>query len=184
MGYRLSKIYTRTGDQGTTALADGKRLDKDHNCIHAFGDVDELNSLLGILIAHDIDKQIKEYLLSIQHRLFDIGGEIALPNHNIIKQQHVASVEQLIDKYNANLPPLKEFILPGGSIDAAICHSARAVCRRAERQLVSLHKEQTINKISLQFLNRLSDLLFIFARVLARSNNGQEVYWKKEQAQQ
>lgn len=179
MGYRLSKIYTKTGDQGTTSLADGKRLEKDHNYIHALGDIDELNSLLGVLIAHDIDGQIKNHLLAVQHTLFDIGGEIALPNHNMINKEQVISLEKLIDEYNANLPPLKEFILPGGSIPAAICHSARAVCRRAERQFVSLHKEQTINKILLQFLNRLSDLLFIFARVLARSQNGKEIYWQK-----
>lgn len=181
MGYRLSKIYTRTGDQGTTALADGNRLEKDHSCIHAFGDIDELNSLIGVLIAHDIDKKIKDHLLSVQHALFDIGGEIALPNHNVINKEHVILLEKLIDAYNANLPPLKEFILPGGSISAAICHSARAVCRRAERQLVSLQKKKTINKISLQFINRLSDLLFVLARVIARSQNGKEVFWQKQQ---
>ena len=180
MGHRLSKIYTRTGDDGSTGLADGSRIEKDAGRINTFGDVDELNSLLGLLIANGIDEKMKAYLLDIQHVLFDLGGELAIPDSEMVDESRVEYLEQIIDEYNALLPPLKEFILPGGSIPAATCHTARSVCRRAERQLVSLSREMTINKPSLRFLNRLSDLLFVFARTLARDEGGQEIYWQSE----
>ncbi len=180
MGNRLTKIYTKTGDDGTTGLADGSRIEKNSLRTSAIGDVDELNSLLGLLAAHDIEPEIKSVLLDIQHVLFDLGGEIAIPDSEMLNESRVQYLEKIIDEYNASLPPLKEFILPGGSIPAATCHYARTVCRRAERQLVSLSKEISVNKNSLKFLNRLSDLLFVFARTLARSEGSQEVYWQSE----
>jgi cob(I)alamin adenosyltransferase len=180
MGHRLSKIYTKTGDDGTTGLADGSRINKDDSRVNTFGDIDELNSLLGLLIANDIDKKIKGYLLDIQHVLFDIGGELAIPDSVIVDEVRVQYLEKIIDEYNTSLPPLKEFILPGGSVPAATCHYARTVCRRAERQFVSLSREISTNDFSLMFLNRLSDLLFVFARTLARSDGGEEIYWQNE----
>jgi len=180
MGNRLTKIYTRTGDSGSTGLADGSRADKDSLRISAIGDVDELNSILGLLIANDIDAQMKVYLLDIQHVLFDLGGELVVPDSEMVTETRVEYLEKIIDEYNASLPPLKEFILPGGSIPAATCHTARAVCRRAERQLVGLSREISVNQASLKFLNRLSDLLFVFARTLARSGDGQEILWKSK----
>jgi cob(I)alamin adenosyltransferase len=180
MGNRLSKIYTKTGDDGTTGLANGSRINKDDSRVDTFGDVDELNSLLGLLIANDIDKKIKDYLLDIQHVLFDIGGELAISDSVIVDKVRVQYLEKIIDEYNASLPPLKEFILPGGSVSAATCHYARTVCRRAERQFVSLSREISTNEFSLMFLNRLSDLLFVFARTLARSDGGEEIYWQSE----
>ncbi len=178
MGHRLSKIYTKTGDDGATGLADGSRIDKDSTCVNAFGDIDELNTILGLLIANNTDKRINDYLLDIQHVLFDLGGELAIPYSVTIIESRVEYLEKIIDEYNSSLPPLKEFILPGGSVPAATCHIARAVCRRAERQLVSLSREISINQVSLKFLNRLSDLLFVFARVLARSKGAEEIYWQ------
>jgi len=180
MGNRLTKIYTKTGDSGSTGLADGSRADKDSLRISVIGDVDELNSLLGLLAAHDIDDSIKTILLDIQHVLFDLGGELAIPDSEMVTEARVEYIEKIIDEYNASLPPLKEFILPGGSVPAAVCHTARAVCRRAERQLVGLSKEISINEVSLKFLNRLSDLLFVFARTLARSEGGEEIYWQSD----
>ncbi len=180
MGNRLTKIYTKTGDSGSTGLGDGSRTDKDSLRISVIGDVDELNSLLGLLIAIDIDERIKACLLDIQHVLFDLGGELAIPDSKIVTEPRVEYLEKIIDKYNESLPPLKEFILPGGSVPAAVCHTARAVCRRAERQLVGLSKEISVNEVSLKFLNRLSDLLFVFARILARSEGGEEIYWQSD----
>jgi len=180
MGNRLTKIYTKTGDNGSTGLADGSRADKDSLRISVIGDVDELNSLLGLLTAHDIDDSIKKILLDIQHVLFDLGGELAIPDSEMVTEARVEYLEKIIDEYNASLPPLKEFILPGGSVPAAVCHTARSVCRRAERQFVGLSKEISINTVSLRFLNRLSDLLFVFARTLARSEGGEEIYWQSD----
>ena len=180
MGNRLTKIYTKTGDSGSTGLADGSRTDKDSLRISVIGDVDELNSLLGLLAAQNIDELIETILLDIQHVLFDLGGELAIPDSEMVTEAHVEYLEKIIDEYNASLPPLKEFILPGGSVPAAVCHTARAVCRRAERQLVALSKEISVNEISLMFLNRLSDLLFVFARTLARSEGGEEIYWQSD----
>ena len=180
MGNRLTKIYTKTGDSGLTGLADGSRTEKDSLRISVIGDVDELNSLLGLLIAINIDEEIKVCLLDIQNILFDLGGELAIPDSEVITEARVQYLEKIIDQYNASLPPLKEFILPGGSVPAAVCHTARAVCRRTERQLVGLSREISINNVSLKFLNRLSDLLFIFARTLALSEGGKEIYWQSE----
>jgi len=180
MGNRLTKIYTKTGDSGSTGLADGSRTDKDSLRIAVIGDVDELNSLLGLLIAIDIDERIKGYLLDIQHVLFDLGGELAIPDTQMVTEANVEYLEKIIDEYNSSLPPLKEFILPGGSVPAAVCHTSRAVCRRAERQLVGLSKEISVNEVSLKFLNRLSDLLFVFARTMVRSEGGEEIYWQSD----
>ena len=180
MGNRWTKIYTKTGDSGSTGLADGSRTDKDSLRISVIGDVDELNSLLGLLAAQNIDELIETILLDIQHVLFDLGGELAIPDSEMVTEAYVEYIAKIIDEYNASLPPLKEFILPGGSVPAAVCHTARAVCRRAERQLVALSKEISVNEISLMFLNRLSDLLFVFARTLARSEGGEEIYWQSD----
>lgn len=177
MGNRLSKIYTRTGDQGTTGLADGSRVDKDSDRVQAMGDVDELNSHIGHILLHSLDKEVTDCLTNIQHALFDIGGEMAIPEYVAVTEDYVTSLEQMLDKLNANLPPLKEFILPGGGPAAIACHLARTVCRRAERRLVTLARNESVNLESRRYLNRLSDLLFVLARVLARGDSG-EVYWK------
>ena len=177
MGNRLSKIYTRTGDQGTTGLADGSRVDKDNDRVQAMGDVDELNSHIGAILLHPLDAGIAESLTDIQHALFDIGGEMAIPEYAAVTEDYVASLEDMLDKLNADLPPLKEFILPGGGPAAIACHLARTVCRRAERRLVTLARAESVNHESRRYLNRLSDLLFVLARVLARDDTG-EVYWK------
>jgi cob(I)alamin adenosyltransferase len=180
MGNRLSKIYTKTGDQGETGLGDGSRIDKTAERVAAMGDVDELNSLIGILIEQDISDDIVEQLQDIQHVLFNLGGELSIPGAELVLEEHVQKLEGLIDKYNEELPPLKEFILPGGSQAAATCHLARAVCRRAERSVISLAKTDAINRNSQIYLNRLSDLFFVFARIIARQAGGKEVYWQKE----
>jgi cob(I)alamin adenosyltransferase len=182
MGYRLSKIYTRTGDKGTTGLGDGRRVDKDSARIEAIGTIDELNCLIGILITQNPPEEITQLLTGIQHRLFDLGGELAMPGHSVLSEQSVTDLEQHLDQLNAELPPLQEFILPAGNPLAASCHHARAVCRRAERRLIQLTKEETeqVNRNALKYLNRLSDLLFVIARILARQNGGKEVYWNKE----
>lgn len=181
MGYRLSKIYTRTGDKGTTGLGDGRRVEKDSTRIEAIGTVDELNCLIGILITQSPPEEISRLLTEIQHRLFDLGGELAMPGYSVLSEQSVTDLEQQLDRLNAELPPLQEFILPAGNLLAASCHHARAVCRRAERRLTQLAKdeEEQVNRTGLKYLNRLSDLLFVVARVLARQNGGEEVYWRK-----
>lgn len=177
MGNRLSKIYTRTGDQGTTGLADGSRVDKDSDRVQAMGDVDELNSHIGSILLHPLDQEVVACLTDIQHALFDIGGEMAIPEHTAVSADYVSALEQMLDKLNADLPPLKEFILPGGGAPAIACHLARTVCRRAERRLVTLARNESVNQQSRRYLNRLSDLLFVLARVLAHGDTG-EVYWK------
>ena len=177
---RLTKIYTRTGDTGSTGLADGSRIAKQNARIQAIGDIDELNSVLGLLRAQtDITPPIDDMLQSIQHRLFDIGGELALPNQTLAQATWVTKLEHWLDGLNNNLPPLQEFILPGGSLAAAQCHQARSVCRRAERTLWQLATQETVNNLSLCYLNRLADLLFVIARTLARQNGQQEVTWEK-----
>jgi len=179
MGNRLSKIYTRTGDDGTTGLGDGTRVAKDDSRVEAYGTLDELNSVLGILLAEKLPEDITADLEPIQHELFDLGSEFCLPGYTAITAEHVQRLETLLDKYNETLPPLKEFILPGGSRAAALCHLARTVCRRAERRAWTLHKQHPQNPESIKYLNRLSDLLFVMARVIARQE-GQEVLWKHE----
>ena len=177
MGNRLSKIYTRTGDKGTTGLGDGSRVDKDNLRVETFGTVDELNSMVGLILASEIDDSVRACLTRTQHELFDLGGELCMPGYTLVPEACVDQLETDLDRFNEDLPPLKDFILPGGSESAARCHLARTVCRRAERLMVSLAKVEDINEISLRYLNRLSDLLFVIARVLARANGGKEVIW-------
>lgn len=177
MGHRLSKIYTRTGDKGSTGLGGGVRVDKDHARVEAFGTVDELNSVIGMLLACELPDAIRAVLDDVQNDLFDVGSELAQPGRELIPAAYVERLEQVLDGFNADLPPLKEFILPGGGVAAAHCHLARTVCRRAERRVVTLARSETINNDSLRYLNRLSDLLFVLARVLARADRG-EVLWQ------
>lgn len=181
MGHRLSKIYTRTGDDGTTGLGDGSRVEKDHLRVEAYGTVDELNSAIGMVLAEtNIPQELQEWLQSIQHDLFDLGSELCVPGYNAIKAEHITTLEENLDKMNADLPMLKEFILPGGNRAASICHLARTICRRAERRVHTLAKEETINELGLKYLNRLSDFLFVACRVLARVDGGKEVLWNRE----
>lgn len=178
MGNRLSKIYTRTGDKGTTGLGDGKRLGKAHPQVVAIGDTDELNSQLGIVISELGNGELTDLLSTIQHRLFDLGAELSLPPGEVrIQQQDTELLEQAIDRFNAGLPPLKEFILPGGSKAAAQCHLARAICRRAERSLVGLNDVQPVSEFAMSFLNRLSDLLFVLARFINLESNHPDILW-------
>ena len=181
MGHRLSKIYTRTGDKGETALGDGSRLEKDHIRIEAIGTVDELNSIIGMILANDIAKEISTCLNKVQHQLFDLGGELCIPGHVALNETYTSYIENILDNFNENLPMLKEFILPAGGKATSACHLARSVCRRAERRVVSLAKDEVVSPFSISYLNRLSDLLFVIARVLARSENGSEVLWQPYQ---
>ncbi len=183
MGNRLSKIYTKTGDDGTTGLGNGERIAKNAQRMQAIGDVDETNCCVGILIESLQDDKFKKLLLGIQHDLFDLGGELSIPGFILIKETQVAALEQALDAANADLPPLKNFILPGGSLAAAHCHLARAVCRRAERSLVALSHTETINHEALHYINRLSDLLFVLSRCIARSEGGEEVLWDSKRGQ-
>jgi len=180
MGHRLSKIYTRTGDKGTTGLGDGARVDKDDPRVEAFGTVDELNSALGVLAAHQLPAGMAAALTDIQHELFDLGGELCIPGHQAIDDRQVSRLEQRLDALNADLPPLTEFILPGGSPATAACHLARAVCRRAERRVVTLARSQQVNPQAITYLNRLSDLLFVMARGIARADGTGEVLWRHQ----
>lgn len=180
MGNRLSKIATRTGDDGSTGLGDGSRVGKDSLRIQALGDVDELNSQLGLLLCETLPAALREELVSIQHDLFDLGGELCIPGYTVLADAHLARLDALLEKYNATLPPLKEFILPGGSRTAALAHVCRTVCRRAERSVVMLEKaEAGVNAPARQYLNRLSDLCFVLARVLNREAGGLDVLWEK-----
>jgi cob(I)alamin adenosyltransferase len=182
MGHRLSKIYTRTGDDGTTGLGDGSRVPKTSARIEAFGTVDEANSALALVLAvPNLPADITDLLTGVQHELFDLGGELAVPGYRAINREHVTHLEQELDRLNAPLPPLKEFILPGGGPAAAACHLARAITRRAERCAWRVKESEAVADEALQYLNRLSDLLFVVARVLARHENGSEVLWRREQ---
>lgn len=178
MGHRLTRIYTRTGDRGSTGLSDGSRIDKDHPRIEAIGDIDELNSVLGLLLSHDLPKDIRHSLGDVQQTLFDIGGELSMPTARALSEEPVARLEQQLEMYNATLTPLREFILPGSTEASARCHLARAVCRRAERHVVALSHGEPVNENVLSYLNRLSDLLFVISRVLTRLGNGREIYWR------
>jgi cob(I)alamin adenosyltransferase len=180
MGNRLSKIATRTGDNGTTGLGDGSRTGKDSLRVHAMGDVDELNSQVGLLLCEELPAALREELISIQHDLFDLGGELCIPGYTMITDVHVARLDALLEKYNADLPPLKDFILPAGSRAASLAHVCRTVCRRAERSIVGLGKTEKINEQPRQYMNRLSDLLFVLSRVLNRYAGGSDVLWEKE----
>jgi cob(I)alamin adenosyltransferase len=179
VGNRLSKIYTRTGDDGTTGLGDGNRVPKDDPRVEAYGCVDEANSAIGVILAvPGLPATVSEVLTRVQHELFDLGGELCIPGHRAIRPAHVLALEKSLDSFNEGLPPLKEFILPGGGPAAAACHLARAICRRAERRAWSLARVERVAPEPLQYLNRLSDLLFVVARVLARHESGSEVLWK------
>lgn len=183
MGNRLSKIYTRTGDDGSTGLADGNRIAKNAQRVEAMGTADELNCHIGLLIETlSPEDELTDTLRRIQHHLFDLGGEFAIPGSVVISADHIRWLEDTLDHYNAPLPPLKNFILPGGSAAAAQCHLARAVCRRAERVVVALGHEDSINTASRQYLNRLSDLLFVLARVLARRDGAEEILWEQKKS--
>jgi cob(I)alamin adenosyltransferase len=180
MGNRLSKIATRTGDNGTTGLGDGSRVSKDSLRVHAMGDVDELNSHIGLLLCESLPSVLREELVSIQHDLFDLGGELCIPGYTLITEAHVARLDTLLEKYNADLPPLKDFILPAGSRAAALAHVCRTICRRAERAIVTLGNNEIINDKPRQYTNRLSDLMFVLSRVLNRYAGGSDVLWEKE----
>ena len=180
MGHRLSKIYTRTGDQGTTGLGDGSRVDKDDPRIEAIGTVDELNAALGLMAAEENPENIRSLLIDIQHNLFDLGGELSIPGHTMVLDEHVSYLEQNLDELNEQLEPLKEFILPGGSKAVATCHLARSICRRAERRLFSLSKTNEVSPAASQYLNRLSDLLFVIARYLGKSSETTETLWQRD----
>ena len=180
MGNRLSKIVTRTGDAGTTGLGDGSRVAKDSARIEAIGTVDELNCTLGLLAAlPELPPDIAQLLLTIQHDLFDLGGELAVPGHSALATRHVDALERAVEHHNATLPPLQEFILPGGSESAARCHLARAIARRAERRCWTLANSDDNRSLAPIYLNRLSDLLFVLSRVLARRDGGAEVQWNR-----
>lgn len=179
MGNRLSKIYTRTGDDGTSGLGDGSRAPKHGARLEAIGEVDELNCTLGLLLAEQLRPDMRELLVDLQHDLFDLGGELSIPGSVFIAAPAVTKIEQAIDRYNEELPPLKEFLLPGGSRGAAASHLARAVCRRAERRMLALAASAPLNPVSLQFINRLSDLLFVCSRIVARDSGVGEVMWQR-----
>ncbi|MEO7727607.1 MAG: cob(I)yrinic acid a,c-diamide adenosyltransferase [Burkholderiales bacterium] len=179
MGKRLTRIYTRTGDDGTTGLADGSRVAKDAPRIEAIGAVDELNSVTGLLLCEDLPGSIRECLGGVQHDLFDLGGELSVPGHAIMSEAHSKRLEAALDACNASLPALKDFILPGGSRAASVAHVARTVCRRAERAVVALARTDTVAPALLQYLNRLSDLLFVCARTLNRHAGGDDIYWQQ-----
>ncbi len=182
MGFRLSKIYTKTGDRGTTGLGNGDRVAKDSGRVESYGAVDELNSVMGILLASGVSDRLVEPLRNIQHTLFDLGGELSIPGREVINDERVAELEAILDTLNAELDPLEEFILPGGTQAAAVCHLARTVCRRAERRLVTLTHQDAINPSALKYLNRLSDLLFVIARTINREAGEKDVLWRHDRS--
>lgn len=178
MGHRLSKIYTRTGDDGSTGLGDGTRVPKDSPRVEAYGTVDELNSALGVVLTTTLPAEVRDALGRLQHELFDLGGELCVPGRAAITEGHVARLEQTLDALNATLAPLKEFVLPGGSQPAASLHFARTICRRAERRVVTLARSESVNPHALKYLNRLSDLLFVAARYVNSVDAAQEILWR------
>ena len=181
MGNRLSKIYTRTGDDGSTGLGDGSRVAKDSARVEAYGTVDELNSTIGMVLACEgVDDAVRETLTQVQHELFDLGGELCIPGMAMIEDADITRLEQSLDGFNEPLPPLKDFTLPGGGMAASCCHLARTVCRRAEREVIALGRVESIRPQAQQYLNRLSDLLFVLGRVLARAGGHGEVLWQHE----
>lgn len=185
MGHRLSRIVTRTGDNGSTGLGDGTRVPKDALRVHALGEVDELNAAIGVVLTETLSdglsEDLRNDLITVQHDLFDLGAELCIPGHRALSENHVTRLDERLAHYNDTLPPLKEFILPGGSRCAALLHVARTSCRRAERSAVSLAHHESVQDTSLQYLNRLSDLLFVMARVVNRSNGGSEVLWQRRE---
>ena len=180
MGHRLSKIATRTGDAGETGLGDGSRRSKDDARVRALGDVDELNSSIGVLLAEEIPQALADVLLEVQQDLFDLGGELSIPGHALLEAEKVARLDRELERWNADLEPLKEFILPGGSRAAAAAHLARTVCRRAERSVVALGRAESVTETSRQYLNRLSDLLFVAGRALNRHAGRPDVLWRHQ----
>lgn len=180
MGNRLSRIYTRTGDDGSTGLGDGRRVGKDDARVAAFGTVDEANAALGLLLATALPDDVRTLLTGVQHQLFDLGGELCIPGHAVMQDEHASALEHHLDQYNARLPELKEFILPGGGEAASRCHLVRTVVRRAERETVALSRLEPVRPQALRYLNRLSDLLFVLARVLARADGQGEVLWRHD----
>lgn len=181
MGHRLSRIYTRTGDDGSTGLGDGVRVPKEHPRVEAYGTVDEANSAVGLVLAvPGLPPEVAACLVEVQHKLFDLGGELCMPGHRVVMARDVEWLEQSLDRFNEHLPPLKEFILPGGGPAAAACHLARTITRRAERRVWSLARVEDVAPEVPQYLNRLSDLLFVVARVIARHEHGSEVLWRHQ----
>jgi cob(I)alamin adenosyltransferase len=180
MGHRLSKITTRTGDAGETGLGDGSRVRKDSPRIATLGEIDELNSCIGLLLAEDMPPAVHDALVGIQHDLFDLGGEVCIPGRSSIHSEQVGKLEGLLERYNGDLPPLKEFILPGGSRAAGLAQLARCVCRRAERALVGLARQEPVGDAARIYLNRLSDLLFVLGRVLNRHAGQGDVLWQQD----
>jgi len=179
----MAKIYTKTGDKGRTSLFGGQKVSKSHLRIAAFGEVDELNSYMGLLAAYTINAPYQDYLFSLQHTLFNLGASLATEEETKfslpkVKEEDIKSLETEIDRFTEELPPLKQFILPGGHREVAFCHVARCVCRRAERSVVALHEHQAVDPLVLQFLNRLSDYLFVFARLMTKNLGAEEVFWK------
>lgn len=184
MGNRLSKIYTKTGDDGTTGLGDGSRVAKDSLRVEAYGTVDEANSAIGVVLAvPSVPDEIRRCLTEVQHDLFELGGELCIPGHSAIEDHFIDRLERDLDRLNADLPPLKDFILPGGGSAAAACHLARTIVRRAERRVSTLKSAEAVRDEVIRYLNRLSDLLFVIARVLARVESGQEVIWDRSRLQ-
>jgi len=180
MGHRLSKIYTRTGDDGTTGLGDGARVPKTSPRVEAMGAVDELNSVIGLLMTESLPDSIRGTLSAVQHSLFDLGGELSLPGQELVHDEQVTQIENTLDQMNEPLSPLKDFILPGGTQAAALCHQARSVCRRLERSLFAVSDGHPVSPISLQYVNRLSDLLFVIARALNRTSGATDVLWEHD----
>lgn len=184
MSHRLTQIATRTGDDGTTGLGDGTRVGKDHARVQAMGEVDELNSAIGVVLAEPLPTEVRELLVTVQHELFNLGGELSMPGHALLAAEAVLRLDRALAHHNATLPRLREFILPAGSRSAALAHLARTIARRAERAVVALAAQEPVNEAPRQYLNRLSDLLFVLARVLNRANldglGGDDVYWRSE----
>jgi len=178
-GNRLSEIVTRTGDAGTTGLGNGNRVSKNSLRIHTLGEVDEANAAIGVLLCEEMPDEVRQLLVNVQHDLFDLGGEVCIPGMEMITAKQVQHLEDELDRFNDDLEPLKDFILPGGTRAAAICHQARTICRRAERMIVALGQEEAVNDAPRQYLNRLSDLLFVLGRVLNRAGGQGDVLWQK-----
>jgi cob(I)alamin adenosyltransferase len=183
MGNRLTKIYTRTGDSGSTGLGDGTRTLKCSDRIEAIGTVDELNCIIGVLLCEPLSKELSDFLTKVQHELFNLGSELSVPGYSVMSEENILTIENKLDGINQNLHPLKEFILPGGSRAAALCHHARAVCRRAERCIIRLEQHESISELSKKYLNRLSDYLFVACRAINKSLDVEDVYWSSRRTQ-
>jgi cob(I)alamin adenosyltransferase len=180
MGNRLSKIYTKTGDSGTTGLGDGSRISKASDRINAIGEIDELNCNIGLLLNHELREDMKRLMIDIQHDLFVVGGELSIPGSTFVEETSVKKLEDAIDQYNKELPPLKEFILPGGSSAASAAHLCRAVCRRAERATLEIEPSESINHDLTSYINRLSDLFFVVARIISKDSSVGEILWQRK----